>query len=95
MTATQINKVLGLSRNITMVVKPEDRDLLAKQIAQYVAASPKDKPQLEEQALKTLDEVAERSIDATKKEAIDHANQINAIITPDMWKQNAAMGGAK
>jgi hypothetical protein len=95
LTPNQINKLRGLTWTLTMVVKPEDKELLGKQLAQYVAAAEKDRPAAEIQALKTLDEIAARSTEATRQEAIDHANQINSIITPDMWKQNTAMGGGK
>ena len=94
LTPQQINKLRGLSWNVTMVVKPEDRDLIGSQIAEYAAADEKSRPAIEAKVLKTMDDVADRSTDATKKQAMDHADQINQIITPDMWKQNAAMGGA-
>jgi hypothetical protein len=97
LTPQQIKQLKQLSAPaaITMAVTPADRAELGNAIEAYVSANAPQRTALETKVLQTLDEVANKSTVATRLQAVERAQQINAIITPDMWKQNAAMGGAK
>jgi hypothetical protein len=93
LTSTQRQKLDALSKEPPTVVLPADKILLTNAVGAYVAADVKYRPEMEPKILNLLDEISDRSMNATAKEAADRAAQIDQIITPDMWKLNASMGG--
>jgi hypothetical protein len=90
----QAKRLRGLSSTITMSISDADKAQLGTVVEAYINAKPPERPAQEPKILQLLDQIAQRSIPATKKLAEDRAAQINAMITPEMWKQDAAMGGA-
>jgi hypothetical protein len=86
-----VNKLRGLAQNPQMALSQADKDSLAALATQYVS-NQKDRPAIEEKIIAQLDQYADRYQDATRQVGIEHAKQINAIITPEMWKQNAGLG---
>ena len=95
LSTQQVNKLRQLSNTINMIVAPSDRDSLGAAVLAYTNSKPADRPALEIKLLQELDDVAQKSMQPTRQQAVDRAKQINAMISPDQWKQNAAMGGAK
>jgi hypothetical protein len=93
LTADQRKKLGDLSREPQTIVAPADKILLTSAMADYIAADVKFRPQKEPKVLSLLDEISDRSMSATAKEATDHAAQIDQIITPEMWKMYAPAGG--
>lgn len=83
----QLRQLIGLTTRITMAVSKPDQDLLCAQL-QDVAKTPLDRVSLEAKIEQSLEDIAERSIPATRQMAVDRAAQINAIITPQQWQLN-------
>jgi len=91
----QVAELRALNERITMNLSSEDRDQLCKAMLAYAQAGERDRPNLEAALEQSLDEVAQRSTTATLQQAQDRAAQINAIITPEMWKLNSSIGNGK
>jgi hypothetical protein len=94
LTPEQVKRLRGLSSTITMAISEADKTQLGADIESYIKATPAERNTLEPKLLQLMDQIAVRSRPGTKKLAEDRAAQINAIVTPEMWKQDAAMGGA-
>jgi hypothetical protein len=92
LTVQQVGRIRSLSNNLQMALSTADKQALATAMTGYVSDAP-NRPALEGKVLQLLDEVSDQSMEATKQEAIDHANKINQIITPQMWQLNQQMGG--
>ena len=75
-----------------MVVAAADKDLFRTEITKYTHATDAERPALEASLYKTLDDVAHRSLAASIQVASEHAKEINQIITPQLWQQNAQLG---
>jgi hypothetical protein len=83
----QMNKIGALSNSLPMALTPADKEAFGNAVASYVANAG-DRSAAEPKLMQLLDDIADRSMDATKQEATDRAAQINSIITPEMWKLN-------
>jgi hypothetical protein len=94
LTPEQVKRLRGLSVVITMNVSDSDKTELSASIEAYINAAQPERNQLEPKLLQLIDQIAQKSIPATRNLAVQRAAQINSIITPEMWKQDAAMGGA-
>jgi hypothetical protein len=91
----QVGRLRTLSGNYPpMAISPEDRKALVTAADGYIANA-KNRGALEITLLQQLDDISDRSINATKQAAVDRAAEINKIITPEMWKQDAAGGAGK
>ena len=71
LTPQQIKQLRQLSATIHMAVAPAARDELSNAMETYVAAKPTERPALEAKVLQALDDVAEKSMPATKQQAVD------------------------
>ncbi len=91
----QVNKLRGLISIIYMNLSDTDKKDLGAKLVTYVQASDTAKQSLEGPLLQFLDEVAQRSIPATRELANRRAAEINSIVTPAMWKHDATMGGIR
>ena len=89
----QVNQLRSLQGNPPMAISADDKTALLAAAQGYVADQ-QNRAALEPKILQQLDEIGDRSTDATKQAALDRAAQIDAIVTPAMWAQDAAMGGA-
>jgi hypothetical protein len=96
LTAEQRQKIQELSNGPEMVGSEADKATLLADFKAF-ASAPQDKPDQQKAAqaklLADLDAVAERSADASRQQAADHAAKINAIVTPEQWKQFRGTGG--
>ena len=91
LTDDQRRRLQRLSALPEMAASEADRALLVADFKAY-QADPRGKtptPKL----LADLDAIADRSADATRAAVLDRAAKLTAVITPDQWKQYAAMGG--
>jgi hypothetical protein len=94
LTAVQTKKLRDLSSGRSMSMSEADKTLLSAAVEECLKAPAAQRGALEPKVVKTLDEVAQRSMDATKQQVVDRATQIDTIMTPELWKANAALGGA-
>jgi hypothetical protein len=89
----QVNRLRALSSNLPMSVTADDRNALVAAADEY-STDAKARVALEPKLLQQLDELCDKSLDATKRLAVERAAEIDKIITPEMWKQDTTMGGA-
>jgi hypothetical protein len=94
LNVAQVRKLDALAGRPPMMISPADKELLSGLMIKYATASEKERPPLQSKVLETVDAIADRSVEATKKETLDRVSQIDKIMTPELWSQNAAMGGA-
>jgi hypothetical protein len=91
LTPDQVKKLTALSvPRMAMNLSTAQRDVLCSLMTQYEQASPADRNTLAAKLELTLDQVAQAATAATAQQEADVAAQINAIITPDQWKQDGA-----
>ena len=94
LTAEQARKLQPLAGTGTMRVSDADRATLSAAVTAYLAAAAANREATARAALlSTLDAIAARSRTATRDEYADRAAKINAIVTPEQWKQYRAFGG--
>ncbi len=92
LTPDQGRQVAQRSR-LTMDASAADRALLTADFVAFRSAGGRDPGPARTKLLDDLDDVAARSQRATTKFMADNAAQLNTAVTPDQWKQYAAMGG--
>jgi hypothetical protein len=76
----QKKRLAGLSNDPDMVASAADKQELKTAVSELIRAADTDRPKLEPNLFKLLDEVAQRSVPATMQAASDHVKEINAIL---------------
>jgi hypothetical protein len=90
LTTDQTRRLRTLSNVNDMTLNPADKKTLEDEMARFIHSSGADRQALEPKLYQSLDQAAKNSIPATVHAATEHAAEINKIMTPELWKQNAA-----
>lgn len=86
-TPEQMTKLRELGPDPGMVVSPEDRSAFMEAWTKYHAAAPSERPAIEPELLSLLEQIGNRSLDATRAALAERAAKAMSILAPEQVQQ--------